>query len=229
MLAFLGGTGPEGRGLALRLARAGEDVIIGSRDAGRAATTAAELAAVVAAPVDGSAAAAAGRKAGKIEGSDNLSAARQAAIAFLTVPYEAQRPLLEPLAGPLAGKVVVNVIAPMRFERGRGAVAVPVAAGSAAEESQLLLPDATVAAAFQNVSAEELQEPTRTMEGDVVVCADDRAAKARVMALAEQIHRLRPVDGGSLANAKYVEQITPLLVNINRIYKVHAGIRIVGV
>ncbi len=235
MLAFLGGTGPEGRGLALRLARAGEDVIIGSRDAGRAAAAAAELAAIVedpvADPVDAPVnhSAIAGRKAGKIAGSDNLSAARQAAIAFLTVPYEAQRPLLEPLAGPLAGKVVVNVIAPMRFERGRGAIAVPVAAGSAAAESQLLLPEATVVAAFQNVSAEKLQEPARTLEGDVVVCADDRAAKTQVMALAEKIHHLRPVDGGRLANAQYVEQITPLLVNINRIYKVHAGIRIVGV
>ena len=219
MLAFLGGTGPEGKGLALRLALAGEDVIIGSRDAQRAAAAAAELAALV----QGAAG------AGRIAGDDNVAAGGRADTAFLTVPYEAQRPLLEQLAATLAGKVVVNVIAPMRFERGRGAIAVPVEAGSAAEEAQALLPDSPVVAAFQNVSAEELQEPERAMDGDVVVCADDGDAKALVMSLTEKIPNLRPVDGGGLGNAKYVEQITPLLVNINRIYKVHSGIRIVGV
>ena len=232
MLAFLGGTGPEGRGLALRLALAGEDIIIGSRDAERAATAAAELTALITgiSGVAGAGTIGAGTtRAGTIEGADNLAAAARADSAFITVPYEAQRPLLEPLVGSLSGKVVVNVIAPMRFERGRGAIAVPVEAGSAAEEAQLLLPDSPVVAAFQNVSAEELQEPERAMEGDVVVCADDRQAKTLVMSLAEKIQRLRPVDGGSLANAKYVEQITPLLVNINRIYKIHSGIRIVGV
>lgn len=219
MLAFLGGTGPEGKGLALRLALSGEDVVIGSRDAQRAKTTAAELAAVIptaAAHV-------------RIEGADNADAARRADAAFLTVPYEAQRPLLEQLASPLAGKVVVNVIAPMRFERGRGAIAVPVAAGSAAAEAQSLLPDSLVVAAFQNVSAEELQEPNHIMEGDVVICADNPDAKSLVSALTGKIPNLRPVDGGGLLNAKYVEQITPLLININRIYKVHSGIRIVGV
>ena len=232
MLAFLGGTGPEGRGLALRLALAGEDIIIGSRDAERAATAAAELTLLIEGigGVAGAGTTRAGStRAGTIEGADNLAAAARADSAFITVPYEAQRPLLEPLVGSLSGKVVVNVIAPMRFERGRGAIAVPVEAGSAAEEAQLLLPDSPVVAAFQNVSAEELQEPEQAMEGDVVVCADDRQAKTLVMSLAEKIQRLRPVDGGSLANAKYVEQITPLLVNINRIYKIHSGIRIVGV
>ena len=227
MLAFLGGTGPEGKGLALRLARAGEDIIIGSRDAERAAAAAAELTLLI--EGIGGVAGAGTTRAGTIEGADNLAAAARADSAFITVPYEAQRLLLEPLVGLLSGKVVVNVIAPMRFERGRGAIAVPVEAGSAAEEAQLLLPDSPVVAAFQNVSAEELQEPERAMEGDVVVCADDRQAKTLVMSLAEKIQRLRPVDGGSLANAKYVEQITPLLVNINRIYKIHSGIRIVGV
>ncbi len=219
MLAFLGGTGPEGRGLALRLALAGEDVVIGSRDAQRAAAAAEELASLV----QGA------NNCGSIKGYDNMVAAQQADIAFLTVPYEAQRPMLEQLAEALAGKVVVNVIAPMRFERGRGAIAVPVEAGSASEEAQSLLPNSAVVAAFQNVSAEELQEPARDMEGDVVICADNRDAKAQIMSLTEKIPNLRPVDGGGLGNAKYVEQITPLLVNINRIYKVHSGIRIVGV
>lgn len=215
MLAFLGGTGPEGRGLAIRLALAGEDVVIGSRDAARASTAAEEL--LLLAP------------GARITGAANADAAAQADTIFLTFPYEGQRPTLETLGEALDGKIVVNVIAPMEFQRGRGAIALPVDAGSAAEESQLLLPGALVAAAFQNASAEELQEPGLIMEGDVVICSDHKAAKDRVMELTPKIPNLRPVDGGALANAKYVEQITPLLVNINRIYKIHAGIKIVGV
>ena len=151
MLAFLGGTGPEGKGLALRLAMAGEEAVIGSRDPERAATAAKELADTA--------------SGAKIGGASNLDAASQADVVFLTVPYEAQQALLEPLQKPLSGKVVVNVIAPMRFERGRGAIAVEVESGSAAQESQQLLPNSQVVAAFQNVSAEELQEPGKTMGG----------------------------------------------------------------
>ena len=121
------------------------------------------------------------------------------------------------------------MIAPMQFQRGRGASAIEVEAGSAAQEAQELLPDSLVVAAFQNVSAEELQEPGTVMEGDVVICSDHPAAKEAVTGLTAKIPNLRPVDGGALANARYVEQITPLLVNINRIYKIHAGIKIVGV
>ena len=117
----------------------------------------------------------------------------------------------------------------MGFRRGRGAFAVDVPAGSAAEEAQELAPEALVVSAFQNVSAEELQQPGVSVPGDVVVCSDHAEAKQRVMDLARRIPDLRPVDGGSLANSRCVEQITPLLVNINRIYRIHAGIKIVGV
>ena len=219
-LAFLGGTGPEGKGLALRLALAGEVVIIGSRDAERARAAAEQLVAVA----DGVRI--------NCSGADNLEAASQAEVIFLTVPYEAQRPLLEHLRESvresLGGKVMVNVIAPMMFKRGRGASALSVAAGSAAEEAQQLLPDSQVVAAFQTVSAEELQDPQQIMLGDVVICSDFSDAKTLVSDLTRKIPDLRPVDGGGLANSKYVEQITPLLVNINRIYKIHAGIKIVG-
>jgi hypothetical protein len=92
-----------------------------------------------------------------------------------------------------------------------------------------MLPDSQIVAAFQNASAEELLDPEAIMEGDVVVCSDHGDAKKLVMGLADKIKNLRGVDGGSLANAKYVEQITPLLVNINRIYKIHASIKIVGI
>ena len=215
MLAILGGTGPEGKGLALRLAMAGETPIIGSRDASRGAAAAQELS-QLASNVD-------------IRGSDNSGAVLQADVVFLAFPYEGQRPVLEDLGPALKGKIVVSVIAPMKFERGKGASAVEVGAGSAAQEAQDMLPESQVVAAFQNASAEELHEPNIPMEGDVVVCSDHSAAKKIVMDLADQIKDLRGVDGGSLANAKYVEQITPLLVNINRIYKTHSSIKIVGI
>ncbi len=214
MLAFLGGTGPEGRGLALRLALAGQQAIIGSRDAGRAAKVAEEL--LQLAP------------GARIGGATNADAAARADVVFLTFPYEGQRTVLEQLREFLDGKVVVNVIAPMLFERGRGASAVAVPAGSAAQEAQEILPGSLVAAAFQNVSAEDLQKPEIMLEGDVIVCSGHREAKTLVMDLTREIKNLRPVNGGGLANAKYVEQLTPLLVNINRIHKIHAGIKIVG-
>jgi NADPH-dependent F420 reductase len=214
MLAFLGGTGPEGKGLALRLALAGEEVVIGSRDIQRAKATADELGQLA--------------PSARIQGRENAHAAAGANVVFLTVPYEGQRPLLEQLGPSLAGKVLVDVIAPMKFERGRGASAVEVAAGSAAQEAQELAPDALVVAAFQNVAAEELLHPEVVLAGDVLVCSDYREAKDLVMGLVHKIPDLRPVDGGRLANSKYVEQITPLLANINRIYKIHAGIQIVG-
>jgi NADPH-dependent F420 reductase len=215
MLAFLGGTGPEGKGLALRLAMAGEAVVIGSRDAARAVAAAEELGKLA--------------PGTNIEGLPNNDAARLADVVFLTFPYEGQRPVLEQLGGVLDGKVVVNVIAPMTFQRGRGASATEVAAGSAAQEAQELLPGSLVAGAFQTVSAEELQNPGTGLDGDVIVCSDHQRAKDLVMELVPRIPNLRPVDGGILANTKYVEQITPLLVNINRIYKIHAGIKIVGI
>ena len=214
MLAFLGGTGPEGRGLALRLALAGQQAIIGSRDAGRAAKVAEEL--LQLAP------------GARIGGATNADTAARADVVFLTFPYEGQRTVLEQLRESLDGKVVVNVIAPMLFERGRGASAVAVPAGSAAQEAQEILPGSLVAAAFQNVSAEDLQKPEIMLEGDVIVCSGHREAKTLVMDLTREIKNLRPVNGGGLANAKYVEQLTPLLVNINRIHKIHAGIKIVG-
>jgi len=215
MLAILGGTGPEGKGLALRLAMAGEIPIIGSRDAERGTAVAEELAQSASGVT--------------IKGSDNAGAVAEADMVFLAFPYEGQRPVLEDLGPALKGKIVVSVIAPMKFERGKGASAVEVEAGSAAQEAQDILPYSQVVAAFQNASAEELLDPSAIVEGDVVVCSDHAEAKKLVIGLANKIKALRGVDGGSLANAKYVEQITPLLVNINRIYKTHSSIKIVGI
>lgn len=215
MLAFLGGTGPEGKGLALRLAMAGESAVIGSRDAGRAQEAADEL--LELAP------------GAAISGAVNREAAAQADVVFLTMPYNGMAPTIDGVGEALRGKTVVTVIAPMRFERGVGAIAEDVPAGSAAQEAQAAAPDSRVVAAFQNVSAEELLRPGVTLDEDVVICADDAAARQTIVDLTRKIPNLRPVDAGALYNAKYVEQLTPLLVNINRIHRVHSGIRITGV
>ena len=215
MLAFLGGTGPEGKGLALRLAMAGESVIIGSRDAGRAQEAADELLSLA--------------PGANIAGAVNSEAASQCDVVFLTMPYNGMSPTIAGVGDALDGKTVVTVIAPMRFERGVGAIAEDVDAGSAAQEAQIAAPNSRVVAAFQNVSAEELLKPGVTLDEDVVICADDADAKSAIIDLTRKIPNLRPVDAGALYNARYVEQITPLLVNINRIHRVHSGVRITGV
>ena len=215
MLAFLGGTGPEGKGLALRLAMAGESVIIGSRDAGRAQEAADELLSLA--------------PGANIAGAVNSEAASQCDVVFLTMPYNGMSPTIAGVGDALDGKTLVTVIAPMRFERGVGAIAEDVDAGSAAQEAQIVAPNSRVVAAFQNVSAEELLKPGVTLDEDVVICGDDAIAKTTVVGLTRKIPNLRPVDAGALYNARYVEQITPLLVNINRIHRVHSGVRITGV
>ena len=214
MLGLIGGTGPEGRGLALRFALAGEDVLIGSRDAKRAERAASEIRSH--------------EVKGAVDGALNADAARRADVVLVAVPYEGHRETLTDLRGELAGKLVVDVAAPLVVERGR-ARAVRVEEGSAALQARSILPDSTVAAAFQTISARDLLVPDRAIDSDVIVCADDDGAKSTVMGLAEKIDRLRAVDGGGLENARYVEDFTALLLNINRIYKAHSSIRIVGV
>ena len=214
MLAFLGGTGPEGRGLALRLALAGEEIIIGSRDESRAREAAEALNELA--------------PGASISGDVNAVAAQRGDMVFITVPYEAQKPLLEQVAGLLTGKLVVDVVAPLSFVRGR-ARALSVEEGSATMQAQQLLPDSFVVAAFQNISSADLIAPEMTMEGDVVVCSDHRESKERVMDMVPKIRDLRAVDGGGLENAKYVEELTALLLNINRIYKCQSMIKIVGI
>lgn len=214
MIGFIGGTGPEGKGLALRFALAGEKVLIGSRDEARAKEAADSLA--------GDA------PPGSVEGKSNADVAKESDIVFIAVPYSAQRPTLESLKELLEGKLMVNVIAPLAFDKGR-ASAMRVEAGSAAEEARDILPNSPMVAAFHNISAQELLIPDRALDTDVVVCADDSEAKQKVMALADAISGVRAVDGGGLANARYVEDLTALLLNINRIYKAHSMIKIVGI
>ena len=214
MIGFLGGTGPEGRGLAVRVALAGEDVIIGSRDAGRAMAAAGEVAGLAPGVV--------------VEGCLNEEAAARADVVFVVVPYSAQRSTIEPLAGHLAGKVVVGVTVPLRFGKG-GASIEPVPDGSAALELEALLPESRVVAAFQTISAHDLLDPNKRVDSDVVVCSSDEDAKAQVMELSGRIAGIRAVDGGGLANAGYVEGMTALILNLNRRYKARAAFRITGI
>lgn len=214
MIGFIGGTGPEGRGLALRFALAGEDVLIGSRDAGRA-QDAAESVREIAPSIS-------------IGGGVNADVAGRSDTVVVAVPYSAQRPTLEGLRDELRGKLVVNVVAPLEFSKGV-ASAIRVDAGSAALEAREIVPDAIHTAAFHNVSAQELLVPDRALDTDIVVFGDEADAKRKVMSLAETIKGARGVDGGGLENARYCEDLTALLLNINRIYKAHSMIRIVGI
>ena len=213
MIGFVGGTGPEGMGLALRFAMAGERTLIGSRDAGRAADAAASVNSL-----------APGLDVG---GGLNEDVAAKSDVVFVAVPFAGHRATLEALASELDGKTIVDVVAPLRFRRGV-ASAIDVEEGSAAQQAQAILPNSPVVGAFHNLSAEELLDPNATVEADVIVCADDADAKRRVMALAELIRDVRAVDGGGLQNSRYVEQLTALLININRIYRAHSSIKIVG-
>ena len=214
LLGFIGGTGPEGRGLALRLALAGESVLIGSRDLNRAAQAVESMSSQV--------------PTGLIRGALNIEVAREADIALVALPYAAQRESLEVLRQHLAGKIVVEMVVPLSFGAGH-AKAISVPEGSAALQAQSILEDSTVVAAFQNTSASDLLIPGKSIDSDVVVCADDDNARGVVMRLAEKVKGARAVNGGGLENARYVEDFTALLININRIYKAHTSIRIVGI
>ncbi|QFG04003.1 NADPH-dependent F420 reductase [Tepidiforma bonchosmolovskayae] len=214
-LAFVGGTGPEGLGLAMRFARAGHEVAIGSRSAERGE----EAAAKVREAVPGAAAA----------GGDNASVVRDADVVFLTFPYSGQAATLEALAGALAGKIVCNVVAPLEFRQGVGAVALDVPGGSALQEAIAQLPESRVVSAFQNLSAEELQHLDHPIEADVLVCGKDAEAKQVIIGLANQIAGVRGIDAGGPSQSRYVEMLTALLINLNRKHKTQTSIRIVGI
>ena len=214
MIGFIGGTGPEGRGLALRFAMAGEEVVIGSRSRERAQEAVEDVL----------------RRAPDlaVTGAENADAAQSADTVFVAVPYSAHRDTVSGLGDLLKGKIVVDVVVPLAFEKGR-VRALAVEEGSVAEQAQLLLPDAQVVGAFHSISAQELLVPDAVVDCDVVVCADDAEARDRVMALAELIKGVRALDGGGLATSRYVEALTALLLNMNRIYKAHSAIKIVGI
>ena len=214
-IGVLGGTGPQGKGLALRWAAAGLRVVIGSRDAGRAAETAAELAGLV-------------DSTDATSGADNAECATQADIVLVAVPWEAHDVLLTSLREPLAGKVVVDCVNPVGFDK-QGPYPLDVEDGSAAQRAAALLPNSRVTAAFHHVSAVILADLSiPRVDLDVLVLGDDRAATDQVRALADAIPGVRGVYGGRLRNAGQVEALTANLIAINRRYRTHAGIRITG-
>ena len=206
MIAVLGGTGPQGKGLALRWAVAGQQVVIGSRDAQRATAIAQEL-------------------GHGIIGADNLSAAERADVVLVAVPYDGHAALLAEVAPALAGKIVIDCVNPLGFDK-QGAFPLPVAEGSAAQQAAVVLPESRVVAAFHHISAVLLQDLDHELDIDILVLADDREAADQVIALADLIPGMRGVFAGRLRNASQVEALTANLISINRRYKVHAGVRI---
>jgi NADPH-dependent F420 reductase len=210
VVAVLGGTGEQGRGLARRLALAGHRVVLGSRDRARAEAAAEGL-------------------PGTVSGADNAAAAAAGDVVIVAVPWEGHRELLVSLAPALAGKVVVDCVNPLGFDKS-GAFALAVEEGSAAEQAAAVLPDSTVVAAFHHVSAVLLLDETvDSVDTDVHVLGDDRTATDTVQALAERITGMRGIYAGRLRNAHQVEALTANLISINRRYKAHAGLRVTDV
>jgi NADPH-dependent F420 reductase len=212
-IGILGGTGPQGRGLARRFAMAGHQVILGSRDADRATRVAQDYA-----------------QLGFVTGAANAEAAA-AELVIVAVPYDGHAELLSSLRTELAGKIVVDCVNPLGFDK-QGAYALQVEEGSAAQQAAALLPDSTVVGAFHNVSAVKLEDPeVTTVDTDVLVLGEgeDREATDLVIDLAGTIPGVRGVYAGRLRNAHQVEALTANLISVNRRYKAHAGVRITDI
>lgn len=212
-VGILGGTGDQGRGLAYRLARAGQNVVIGSRTEQRGRAAAAALASMPGVGVP-------------VHGGENEQAAARGDVVIAALPWEGHADTLTALADQLRDRIVVDCVNPLGFDK-RGPYPLPVPEGSATEQAAALLPGSRVCGAFHHVSAELLADPEVTeIELDVLVVSEDRQAAAIVQALASRIPGMRGVYAGRLRNAHQVEALTANLVAINRRYKVHAGIRI---
>ena len=216
-IAVLGGTGPEGFGLALRWVRAGESVIIGSRDAGRAR----EAAAKILAAVGGSA---------TVSGDENVAACAATNLLVLTIPFEGHCGLLKQIRPAIRpGSIVIDTTVPLAASvGGRVTRTLGIWEGSAAQQAAELVPQGvSVVAAFHNTSADILNG-NAPVDCDVIVCSDDAAAAQTVRTLASKIPGVRAIDGGKLENARILEQITALLIGLNIRHKGHSGIRITG-
>jgi NADPH-dependent F420 reductase len=214
-VAVLGGTGALGRALALRLARAGHPVVLGSRDAARAETSAAELRDLLTA---------AGSESARIDGATNEDAAVSGEIVLLATPWDESGASISALGDALAGRLVVSCINPLGFDK-QGPHGLTVAEGSAAEQVAKLLPASTVAAAFHHLSAPRLANLDKDLSGeDVLVCGDDAGARARVVALAAEVTGRPGVDVGALRQARVLEPFTAVLVAVNKRYKTRAGV-----
>jgi NADPH-dependent F420 reductase len=216
-IAVIGGTGPAGMGLALRWARAGETVVIGSRDAARAEQAADSIRQRV------------GSNA-RVSGMENSAACAASELLMLTVPFAGQAALLKELKPAIRpGSILIDATVPLAASvGGRPTRTLGVWQGSAAEQTAELVPKGvSVAAAFHNVSADLLNGDS-DLDCDVIVCSDDPRATEAAMDLATKVPRIRAIDGGKLENARIVEQITALLIGLNIRHKGHGGLRITG-
>lgn len=217
-VAIIGGTGDQGKGLALRWAQAGWSVIIGSRAAERAQTAATEFLVELGGQ-------------GDLRGLVNAEAAASASLVVLTVPFAAQLPTLKEIVPALQpGTLLIDVTVPLEpAVGGKPTRMLGVWAGSAAEQCRELAPAGVeVVAAFHNVGAQALSDLSHPVECDILVCGDSKAAKERVRPLVAAIAGCHYVDAGPLANARTVEAMTALLIGLNIRYKKHTGIRITG-
>ncbi len=213
-IAVLGGTGHEGYGLALRWARAGHAIVIGSRDAAKAQAAASEINARLAVHT--------------VSGAANIDAAAAADIVCLTIPFSAHAATLESIKRAVQGKVFIDVTVPLVPPKVTRVQMPP--AGSASQEAQLILGEGVkVVTAFQNIGAEHLQDPDHSIDCDVLVCGDDKDAKTQVIQLAADAG-MKAFDAGPLANAVVVEGLTSVLIGLNIRHKVkNSGIKITGI
>jgi hypothetical protein len=214
MLAFVGGTGRQGLGLALRFAAAGEEVIIGSRAPARAAALAEHIRHRV--------------PAARARGLDNLAAIASADRVVLTLPFAGLEGFLDAAHARLAGKLVVDVVVPVTYRQHFFELAKLPGAASAGELIQRRAPAARVVSAFKNISADRLADLAAPLEGDVLLCGEEPAARGEVAALVRLLPGLRPVDAGRLANSRYLEAITALLLNLNARYRARTSIAILS-
>ncbi len=203
-IAVLGGTGPQGKGLAARWAAAGIDVVLGSRDPARAQAAAEELG---------------------VQGAGNLEAAQRGDIVLVAVPYDGHAGIIAEVADAVAGKILIDCVNPLGFDK-QGPFSLAVPEGSAAQQAAALAPQARVVAAFHHVSAVLLADLEHLLDIDIMVLADDREAADEVIALADRIPGMRGVFAGRLRNAAQVEALTANLIAINRRYKIHAGVKV---
>ena len=210
VVGILGGTGPQGRGLAYRFACSGQQVIIGSRSAERAASTAAAI-------------------GHGVRGADNIITARESDLVIVATPWEGHAELLTALREELAGKIVIDCVNPLGFDK-KGAYALRPEEGSAAQQAAILLPNSRVTAAFHHLSAVTLEDrQIEKIDTDVLVLGEERAATDIVQALASRLPGARGVFGGRLRNAHQVESLVANLISVNRRYKAHAGLRVTDV
>jgi NADPH-dependent F420 reductase len=214
-VGILGGTGPAGRGVAVRLADAGIRVTVGSRDAERAAQIVGEMQQRIPA------------LAAMLEGADNAGAA-EADLVIVATPWDSAVTTVKALRELLAGKVVVSM-ANALIKEGREMLALIPPRGSVAAAMQAALPDALVAAAFHQLPASEMENLESGLEADVLVCSDHPAATATTVGLIEQMRGLRPLDAGSLNQAAAIEAFTAVCITLNIRHKVHSTLRLGGI